>query len=78
MHFAAALAAEGVKVCVVPDSDSPRKPDAVFPNNWVSFHADGTVVLYPMHAENRRAERRPRSSMRWCATPATGFVAFST
>jgi len=57
--FAAALAAEGVKVCVVPDSDSPRKPDAVFPNNWVSFHADGTVVLYPMHAENRRAERRP-------------------
>jgi hypothetical protein len=56
--FAAALAAEGVSVCVVPDSDSPPKPDAVFPNNWVSFHADGTVVLYPMHAENRRAERR--------------------
>ena len=46
-------------MCVVADSDSPRKPDAVFPNNWVSFHADGTVVLYPMHAENRRAERRP-------------------
>lgn len=57
--FAAALTAEGVKVCVVADSDTPRKPDAVFPNNWVSFHADGTVVLYPMHAENRRAERRP-------------------
>jgi hypothetical protein len=57
--FAAALAAEGVKVCVVQDTDTPRKPDAVFPNNWVSFHADGTVVLYPMHAENRRAERRP-------------------
>jgi hypothetical protein len=57
--FAAALTAEGVKVCVVPDSDTPRKPDAVFPNNWVSFHADGTVVLYPMYAENRRAERRP-------------------
>jgi hypothetical protein len=57
--FAAALTAEGVKVCVVPDTDSPRKPDAVFPNNWVSFHADGTVVLYPMHAENRRGERRP-------------------
>src|SRR4029077_20596000 len=56
--FAAALSAEGVKVCVVPDSDTPRKPDAVFPNNWVSFHADGTVVLYPMHAENRRIERR--------------------
>jgi len=57
--FAAALSAEGVKVCVVPDSDTPHKPDAVFPNNWVSFHADGTVVLYPMHAGNRREERRP-------------------
>src|SRR6186713_2499343 len=56
--FAAALTAEGVGVCVVADSDSPPKPDAVFPNNWVSFHADGTVVLYPMHAENRRIERR--------------------
>ncbi|HEV7607500.1 MAG TPA: arginine deiminase-related protein [Steroidobacteraceae bacterium] len=56
--FAAALAAEGVAVCVAPDSDAPPKPDAVFPNNWVSFHANGTVVLYPMHAENRRAERR--------------------
>jgi hypothetical protein len=56
--FAAALSAEGVGVCVVPDSDSPPKPDAVFPNNWVSFHRDGTVALYPMHAENRRAERR--------------------
>ena len=56
--FAAALAAEGVTVCVVEDSDEPRKPDAVFPNNWVSFHADGTVVLYPMQAASRRAERR--------------------
>ena len=56
--FAAALTAEGVGVCVVADSDSPPKPDAVFPNNWVSFHTDGTVVLYPMYAENRRAERR--------------------
>jgi hypothetical protein len=56
--FAAALEAEGVTVCVAQDSDEPRKPDAVFPNNWVSFHADGTVVLYPMQAENRRAERR--------------------
>jgi hypothetical protein len=56
--LAAALRAEGVTVCVAEDSDQPRKPDAVFPNNWVSFHADGTVVLYPMQAENRRAERR--------------------
>jgi hypothetical protein len=56
--FVAALRGEGVTVCVVDDTDQPRKPDAVFPNNWVSFHADGTVVLYPMHAENRRVERR--------------------
>ncbi len=56
--FAAALAGEGITVCIAPDSDEPRKPDAVFPNNWVSFHADGTVVLYPMQAPNRRAERR--------------------
>jgi hypothetical protein len=56
--FAAALAGEGVTVCIAEDTDPPRKPDAVFPNNWISFHADGTVVLYPMHAENRRAERR--------------------
>jgi hypothetical protein len=57
--FAVALASEGVKVCVVEDSQEPAKPDAVFPNNWVSFHGDGTVVLYPMQAPNRRVERRP-------------------
>jgi hypothetical protein len=57
--FAAALAGEGIEVCVAEDSDEPRKPDAVFPNNWVSFHADGTVVLYPMQAASRRVERRP-------------------
>lgn len=56
--FAHSLTAEGVQVCVVADTDQPRKPDAVFPNNWISFHADGTVVLYPMHAPNRRLERR--------------------
>jgi hypothetical protein len=56
--LAAALSAEGVTVCVAEDSEEPRKPDAVFPNNWVSFHADGTVVLYPMQAVSRRAERR--------------------
>jgi hypothetical protein len=41
------------------DTEEPHTPDAIFPNNWVSFHADGTVVLYPMEAENRRTERRP-------------------
>ena len=53
-----ALVAAGVAVCVVEDTREPAKPDAVFPNNWVSFHRDGTIVLYPMQAENRRAERR--------------------
>ncbi|MEP7246070.1 MAG: arginine deiminase-related protein [Gammaproteobacteria bacterium] len=53
-----ALESEGIAVCAVDDTPAPPKPDAVFPNNWVSFHADGTVVLYPMHAENRRRERR--------------------
>src|SRR3954469_7156293 len=56
--FAAALAGEGVTVCVAEDADEPRNPDAVFPNNWVSFHADGTMVLYPMQAASRRLERR--------------------
>jgi hypothetical protein len=52
------IQAAGVHVCMVDDSVAPAKPDAVFPNNWVSFHADGTVVLYPMQAPNRREERR--------------------
>jgi hypothetical protein len=56
--FAGALINEGVRVCVVEDAAEPPKPDAVFPNNWVSFHEDGTVVLYPMQAESRRRERR--------------------
>lgn len=54
-----ALRRHGVRLCVVEDTPTPAKPDAVFPNNWVSFHADGTVVLYPMLSPNRRAERRP-------------------
>jgi hypothetical protein len=52
------LRSEGLVVCVVDDLAEPPRPDAIFPNNWVSFHADGTVVLYPMLAENRRLERR--------------------
>src|SRR3984957_19550742 len=53
-----ALRGAGVQVCVVADTPAPPKPDAVFPNNWVSWHADGSVVLYPMQAPNRRLERR--------------------
>ena len=43
---------------IAADTPAPAKPDAIFPNNWVSFHRDGTVVLYPMLAPNRRCERR--------------------
>ncbi len=57
-HVVAALRSEGVRVCVAEDTPEPPKPDAVFPNNWVSFHADGTVVLYPLQAQSRRRERR--------------------
>jgi hypothetical protein len=56
--LAGLLRSAGVEVIVGQDTPAPVKPDAVFPNNWVSFHHDGTVVLYPMLAANRRAERR--------------------
>ena len=52
------LRENGVEVVVVEDTAEPHTPDSIFPNNWVSFHADGRVVLYPMEAENRRTERR--------------------
>jgi len=52
------LERNGIKVIRVDDTAEPHTPDAIFPNNWVSFHADGTVVLYPMLATNRRTERR--------------------
>ncbi len=52
------LRAAGAEVHVAEDTPEPAKPDACFPNNWVSFHADGSVVLYPMMAPSRRAERR--------------------
>src|SRR6267378_2828876 len=56
--LARALLRAGVEVLIAPDTPHPVKPDAIFPNNWVSFHADGTVALYPMLAPNRRSERR--------------------
>jgi hypothetical protein len=56
--LATALERAGVEVLIAPDTFEPVKPDAIFPNNWVSFHFDGTVVLYPMLAPNRRWERR--------------------
>lgn len=53
-----ALRREGVRVELFDDTPDPPKPDAVFPNNWISLHEDGTVVLYPMCAPSRRPERR--------------------
>lgn len=57
-EMARQLQAMGVDVMVYDDTVDPYTPDSIFPNNWVSFHASGTVVLYPMQAENRRLERR--------------------
>lgn len=54
----AALRDAGVEVIVIDDTHEPHTPDSIFPNNWISMHADGRVVLYPMEAENRRTERR--------------------
>jgi len=48
----------GVEVIVISDTNEFDTPDSIFPNNWISFHENGTVALYPMFAENRRLERR--------------------
>jgi len=56
--FVSVLRKNGVDVTVVDDTPQPYTPDSIFPNNWVSFHSDGNVFLYPMQAENRRLERR--------------------
>jgi hypothetical protein len=56
--YVSVLREKGVQVTVVQDTEDPDTPDALFPNNWVSFHQDATVALYPMFAENRRLERR--------------------
>jgi len=55
---AEALVRAGVEVIVVDDTPEPAKPDAAFPNNWLSLHHDGTAVLYPMLSPLRRRERR--------------------
>ena len=56
--FVTKLRKAGVNVTVVEDTLEPNTPDSIFPNNWISFHESGDVALYPMFAENRRAERR--------------------
>lgn len=56
--FVTVLQNNGIDVTVVEDTPQPHTPDSIFPNNWVSFHHDGTILLYPMYAVNRRAERK--------------------
>ena len=57
--FVALLRGNGVDVTVIDDTPDPYTPDSIFPNNWVSFHEQGLVCLYPMYAANRRLERKP-------------------
>lgn len=57
--FVKVLRENGVDVTVIDDTPEPYTPDSIFPNNWVSFHQEGIVVLYPMFAVNRRLERKP-------------------
>jgi len=56
--FVTVLQNNGVDVTVVEDTPLPHTPDSIFPNNWISFHTDGTILLYPMYALNRREERK--------------------
>lgn len=58
-EFVEILVDNGVEVLVIEDTISPPKPDAVFPNNWISMHEDGTIYIYPMKTANRRIEKRP-------------------
>jgi hypothetical protein len=57
--FAKALQDKKINVITISDDDKHDTPDSIFPNNWISTHESGDVVLYPMYAENRRLERRP-------------------
>ncbi len=56
--FVSKLRGVGVEIIVVEGDKNTDTPDAHFPNNWISFHENGSVAVYPMFAENRRAERR--------------------
>lgn len=58
--FVQLLRGKDVDVTVVQDTAEPQTPDALFPNNWFSSHLTGELVLYPMFAENRRSERKPK------------------
>ena len=62
--FIEKLRRNNVNVSVINDTPEPHTPDSIFPNNWISFHENGTVVLYPMYAESRRAERKQHGGKR--------------
>ena len=57
-NYVTVLRENGIRVIVISDTTEFDTPDSIFPNNWISFHADATVAIYPMFAENRRKERR--------------------
>ena len=57
-RFVEVLREVGISVMTVEDTSEPHTPDSIFPNNWISFHEDNSIVLYPMFAENRRQERK--------------------
>ncbi len=57
-EFINKLRTNGIDVTVVKDTAEPHTPDSIFPNNWISFHTDGSICLYPMFAQNRRLERK--------------------
>ena len=57
--FVDKLRSKKIDVIVVNDTPEPHTPDSIFPNNWISFHSNGDIILYPMFAENRRHERKP-------------------
>ena len=59
-EMASQLRKIGVNMIVVDDTSEPYTPDSIFPNNWISFHNNGSVITYPMQAENRRLERREK------------------
>ncbi|MFA6677594.1 MAG: arginine deiminase-related protein [Bacteroidales bacterium] len=58
LSFTSLLKANKINVCLAEDTVYPYTPDSIFPNNWFSTHQDGTFVLYPMFAQNRRDERK--------------------
>eukprot|EP00300_Choanocystis_sp_HF-7_P002291 c11763_g1_i1.p1 GENE.c11763_g1_i1~~c11763_g1_i1.p1 ORF type:complete len:308 (+),score=61.12 c11763_g1_i1:42-965(+) len=71
-----AMRDRGITALVLEDTPDPQKPDAIFPNNWISFHHNGTVVIYPMLAPNRRLERRVSAAL--AAVKQEGFSVTET